>query len=77
MKFAVIIKHPYRNYDYRVDVVDVDHTQVSPEDIRRVIQASMLGPFEVIAVTPRYDPDRDISKGLERIFRDTESHIET
>jgi hypothetical protein len=76
MKYAVIIKHPFRDSDYRVDVVDVD-ANVSPIDIRKIIEAEMLGPFEVIAVTPKYSSDRDISKGLERITKDTERHIET
>jgi hypothetical protein len=75
MKYAVIIKHPFRDHDYRVDVVDVSD-DVSLVDVRRIIEAEMLGPFEVIAITPKYSPERDISKGLEKI-RETESHIET
>ena len=36
MKLAVIIKHPFRDHDWRVDLVDVpDDTDVS--DVRTVI----------------------------------------
>lgn len=76
MKYAVIIKHPYRDHDWRVDIVDVPH-DTNPAVIRRIIEGKMLGPFEVIAVTAKLDVDRNISDSLERITRDTEKHIET
>jgi uncharacterized protein YfeS len=75
MKYAVIIKHPYRDNDYRVDLVDVPmDTRV--EDIHRVIMSRMLGPFEVIAITAKVS-DRLINDGLESILRETENHIDT
>jgi hypothetical protein len=76
MKYAVIIKHHFRDYDWRVDIVEVSEN-VSPQDIKRVIESEMLGPFEVVYVTPKLNTDRSITKGLERIARDTESHSET
>lgn len=76
MKYAVVIKHPYRDLDYRVDIVDVPEA-TSVSDIKTVIEREMLGSFEVIAITPKLNPTRDISKGLERIARETENHIES
>ena len=75
MKYAVIIKHPYRDFDYRVDVVDVP-TETSVADIKKVIEREMLGPFEVLCITDRIG-NRDISKGLEAVARETEKHIES
>lgn len=50
IRFAVIIKHPFRDHDYRVDLI------TAPEDtdmskIKEQIEREMLGPFEVISVT--------------------------
>lgn len=75
MRYAVIIKHPMRDMDYRVDIVDVpDNTQY--HEIAIVIQRQMVGPFEVIAITEKIQ-ERDISAGLEKLHRATENHIET
>lgn len=71
MKYAVIIKHPYRDVDYRVDIVDVpENTHTC--DIRTIIEREMLGPFEVISITEKLNLDRkiDISK-----LSDNEEHI--
>lgn len=66
MKYAVIIKHPYRDNDYRVDIVDVpDDTHT--KHIYHVIMSEMLGPFEIIAITSKVS-ERDVSKGLEKIL---------
>lgn len=75
MKYAVIIKHPHRDNDYRVDIVDVP-VDTPKHDIFKVITRRMLGPFEVIAITEKLS-DRDISKGLEDMQLEVESHIET
>lgn len=63
MKVAVIIKHPYRDYDYRVDIIDVDQ-DVDMAKVRTVIEREMLGPFKILAMTSRINFDRkiDISK---------------
>lgn len=50
MKVAVIIKHPGRDFDFRVDFYEVPG-DASEADIKRYAQSQMLGPFEVIAVT--------------------------
>lgn len=75
MKYAVIIKHPMRDGDYRVDIVDVP-VDTPKHDIFKVIMRSMLGPFEVIAITEKVS-DRDVSNGLDALHREVESHIET
>lgn len=59
MELAVIIKHAFRDKDYRVDIIKVDEDW----DYRQVkcsIERDMLGPFEVVGITERYDPKRDI-----------------
>lgn len=59
MKLAIIIKHPYRDFDYRVDIVDVPE-EIPRYLIREYIMSKMLGPFEVIAITERVS-DRDMT----------------
>lgn len=76
MKYAVIIKHPFRDFDYRVDIVDVP-TGTEMSDVQKIIEREMLGPFEVLAITPKLNPNRDISAGLEKIIKATENHIDT
>lgn len=63
MKLAVIIKHPGRDFDWRVDIVDVpDNTP--HEQIKTIINREMLGPFEIISITEKLNLDRkiDLSK---------------
>lgn len=52
IRYAVIIKSPYRDFDYRVDII------TAPEDadinkIKEQIEREMLGPFEVLSITPK------------------------
>lgn len=49
-RVAVIIKHPYRTNDYRIDMIEVDDTWTGKQ-IREQIELEMLGPFEVIGLT--------------------------
>ncbi len=63
MKIAVIKKHPFRDFDFRVDIVDVpDETKW--DDIRTLIEREMLGPFEIIGMTEKINFERklDLSK---------------
>lgn len=76
MKVAVIIKHPYRDHDWRIDMVEVDEKHTSEEEIRKVVEREMLGPFEIMGITTRIT-DRNISEGLERIRKDQEKQINT
>lgn len=62
VKIAVIIKHPYRDFDYRIDMVEVDE-DTPYDDIKAVIEYEMLGPFQVLAFSTKIS-DRDISKQL-------------
>lgn len=57
--YAVIIKHPYRDTDYRVDIVKV-HEDISKQQIYEKIMKEMLGPFKVISITEKIDFDREI-----------------
>lgn len=68
-KVAVIIKHPYRDFDWRVDVIEVDDTWTS-EDIKAQIEYEMLGPFEVVALTTKVgDRKFPYLKRLEKISK--------
>jgi hypothetical protein len=51
-KVAVIIKHPYRDNDFRVDIIEVDDTWGYDEIVAQ-IEYEMLGPFEVIGLSTR------------------------
>ena len=52
MQVAVIIKHPYRDFDYRVDIYTVDEDTTNQE-IHDYVMSQMLGPFEIIAITSK------------------------
>lgn len=58
-KVAVIIKHPYRDYDFRVDIVEVPQ-EITGDQIKAKIMAKMLGPFEIIGLTTKIDFDRKL-----------------
>lgn len=58
-KVAVIIKHPFRDFDYRIDIVEVPYDTLL-DDIRNKIMSEMLGPFEIIAMTSNINLDRKI-----------------
>ena len=57
-KVAVIIKHPYRDFDYRVDIMEIDEKTTHLE-VKRYCEMQMLGPFEVIAISERIDFNRE------------------
>lgn len=59
MKYAVIIKHPFRDGDFRVDIVDLPEG-TSYGKIKEKVEREMLGPFEVIGITERIDFNRKI-----------------
>lgn len=70
MKIAVIIKNPYRDYDWRVDIIDVDE-DADMAKIRTIIEREMLGPFEILAMTSRINFDRNIDINK---LNETENH---
>lgn len=51
-KVAVIIKHPYRDYDTRIDIYTVPE-DLSTHDLCVYVNSQMLGPFEIIGVTEK------------------------
>lgn len=56
-KVAVIIKHPYREHDWRVDIIDAPE-DISAYDITEMVMAEMLGPFEVVGISRQINFDR-------------------
>ncbi len=55
-KVGVIIKHPFRDSDWRIDIYEVP-IDMDNEDIGKYAISQMLGPFEVIAITERVSLD--------------------
>ena len=49
-KVAVIIKHAFRDYNYRVDIYEVTE-DTSREDLYKHVKSKMTGPFEILAMT--------------------------
>lgn len=58
-KYAIIIKHPFRDSDWRVDIVE---SELEANEVWKEAELRMLGPFEVIAVTEKIDLNRKLSK---------------
>ncbi len=58
-KVAVIIKHPYRDNDWRVDIYNVKET-ITNEELYESIMSEMLGHFEIIAMTEKVLLDNKI-----------------
>ena len=53
-KVAAIIRHPYRDDDYRVDIYNVPEEYCSRRGyIKAYIQNNLLGHFEVVSITSR------------------------
>jgi len=51
-KVAVIIKHVFRDYDYRVDIHTLPEGKTERE-LYQEIQKTLLGPFEIVSITDR------------------------
>lgn len=58
-KVAVIIKHPFRDADWRVDIYEVPESMTDAE-IYNYVMSKMLGPFEVMGMTEKIAFDRKI-----------------
>ena len=51
-KYAVIIKRAFRDYDYRVDVYEVEEdTEI--DDIRKYVLSNLMGNFVIVSITER------------------------
>lgn len=77
---AVIIKHPAREFDYRVDIIQVEEN-VTFEDAIAEHKKQMLGPFEIVSFTEKITntqilPTRVIYKdGMHVGNIDTSMHV--
>ena len=49
---GVIIKHPFRDFDWRIDIYSVKE-EMTHREIHDYVMGQMLGPFEIIAITER------------------------
>ena len=59
MKIAIIIKHPYRANDWRVDIAEVDD-DATFDEITEAVMKNMLGPFEIMGITKRIQFNRTL-----------------
>ena len=59
-KVAVIIKHPFRDFDFRVDVYEIPE-DTTREELYKYVMSKMLGPFEIVAMTERLNLDSKMS----------------
>lgn len=53
-KIALIIKHPFRDWDWRIDIVTV-REEVPIADVISLAKSRMIGPFEIVAATEKID----------------------
>lgn len=58
-KLAVIIKHQFRDWDWRVDICEVPE-DMEKHELKKYIESKMLGPFEVLGISDRIDFDRKV-----------------
>lgn len=58
-KIAVIIYHPFRDDDYRVDVYDVPES-MDELGIREYVMSKMLGPFKILSITNKISLNLEI-----------------
>jgi hypothetical protein len=61
VKLAAIIKHQFRDYDYRVDIIEVGE-DYDVADVRKKIERQLLGHFQVVAITERIDFNMQLSE---------------
>lgn len=54
MKVAAIIKHTFRDFDYRVDIYEIDSEDHMPS-LEKKIKRGLLAHFELIALTLKVD----------------------
>jgi len=58
-KLAVIIKHPFRDWDWRVDICEVPE-DMEKHELKKYIESKMLGSFEVLGISDKIDFDRKV-----------------
>lgn len=67
-KLAVIIKHPFRDSDWRVDICEVPD-DMPKNELKDYIESQMLGPFEVIGISDKINFDRKIHLPLKPLCK--------
>ena len=55
-KVGVIITHPGRNNDYRIDIYEVP-VNMNNIEIHEYVMFQMLGPFQIVSITERISFD--------------------
>jgi hypothetical protein len=58
-KLGVIIKHPFRDWDWRIDIYEVPE-DMEKHELKKYVESKMLGPFEVIGISDKIDFDRKV-----------------
>ena len=58
-KLGVIIKHPFRDWDWRIDICEVPDN-MEKHELQKYIESQMLGPFYVVGISDRIDFDRKV-----------------
>jgi len=58
-KLGVIIKHPFRDWDWRIDICEVPE-HMGKHELKKYVESKMLGPFEVIGISDKIDFDRKV-----------------
>ena len=61
IKVGVIIKHPYRDYDWRIDIYEV-RKEMTNEEIKKYVYSQTLEPFEVMGIFRRISYDKKIKQ---------------
>jgi hypothetical protein len=58
-KLAVIIKHSFRDFDWRIDICEVPE-DMEKNELKKYIESKMLGPFEVVGISDKINFDRKV-----------------
>lgn len=57
---AIALKHPMRDWGFRVDIVEVEDN-ITNEQIIEAMQREVLGPFEILWLTERVNLKRKLT----------------
>lgn len=57
-KVAIIIKHPGRDFDYRIEIINVKNS-ITEDYIYTKIKNNLLSPFEIVAITQNINIHKD------------------
>jgi hypothetical protein len=59
---AVIVKHSFRDNDYRVDIHQIpEKFRDRPDYIKAHFQSKIFGNFEIVSITERISENKDFS----------------